>query len=97
MDQGSNGGGYQGRGNGYQGHRGGYQGIGGFRGGYHGHYGRGGHGRGREYYYICLKDDHMSPNCPVKDRTKLKFCNICGVGDHSLEDYPIILDKIRKK
>jgi hypothetical protein len=39
----------------------------------------------------------MSSNYPVKDRTKLKFCNICGVFDHSLEDYPIILDKIRKK
>jgi hypothetical protein len=30
----------------------------------------------------------------MKDRIDLKFCNICGVGDHSLEECPIVLDKI---
>ena len=34
---------------------------------------------------------------PYKDRTDLKFCTSCGVSDHSLEDYPTILDKINKK
>ena len=32
-----------------------------------------------------------------KDRTDLKFYTNCGVGDHSLEDFPIMLEKINKK
>jgi hypothetical protein len=39
----------------------------------------------------------MSPDCLLKERTDLKFCNVCGVGDHSLEDFPIILEKLIKK
>ena len=27
----------------------------------------------------------------------LKFCTSCGVGDHSLEDFPTMIDKINKK
>ena len=27
----------------------------------------------------------------------MKFCGNCGVGDHSLEDCPVILEKIRNK
>ena len=27
----------------------------------------------------------------------MKFCNTCGVGEHSLEDYPIMLEKIVNK
>ena len=34
---------------------------------------------------------------PYKDITDLKFCTSCGVGDHSLEDFPTMLDKINKK
>ena len=30
-------------------------------------------------------------------RTDLKFCTICGVGDHSLEDCPTMLGKINEK
>jgi hypothetical protein len=30
----------------------------------------------------------------MKHRIDLKFCNICDVSDHSLEEFPIILDKI---
>jgi hypothetical protein len=48
-----------------------------------------GRGRGRGHYYCfnCWKEDHISLDFPIKDRTDLKFCNICGVGDHSLEDF----------
>ena len=46
-----------------------------------------------------VEEDHidamyMSPNCPWKETIDLKFCTKCGVGDHSLEDFPIILEKI---
>ena len=27
----------------------------------------------------------------------MKYCNTCGVGDHSLEDYPIVLETIINK
>jgi hypothetical protein len=60
----------------------------------------GGHGQGRfdkAYYFICLKEDHLSLEFPMKDITNLKFCNICGVGDHSLEDYQIMLEKLRNR
>jgi len=30
----------------------------------------------------------------MKDIIDLKLCNICGIGDHSLEDCLIVLDKI---
>jgi hypothetical protein len=56
-----------------------------------------GRGRGRPYYFNCWKEDHISPDFPIKDRVDLKFCNICGVDDHSLEDFPIVLDKIMNK
>ena len=36
-------------------------------------------------------------DCPHKDITDLKFCTSCGVGDHSLEYCPTILDKFNKK
>jgi hypothetical protein len=85
VDQ-ANGNGYRGRG------RGGYQGWG--RG--WGNFGRG-HDRGCYYCFNCWKDDHISPDCPIKDKTDLKFCNICGVGDHSLEDCLIVLEKVMNK
>jgi hypothetical protein len=47
MDQGNTRWGYQVGGSQYQGHKGGYKGRGGFRGRYHGCYGRGGCCRGR--------------------------------------------------
>ena len=31
------------------------------------------------------------------DQTKLKFCTSCGVGDHSLEDFPTMLEEINNK
>ena len=34
---------------------------------------------------------------PYKDRIDLKYCNTCGVGDHSLEDCPIMLENIINK
>ena len=53
-------------------------------------------------------NDQFSVSCAIrkatdmqmslyKARTDLKFCTSCGVGDHSLEDCPTILDKINKK
>ena len=36
-------------------------------------------------------------DCPYKDRIDLKFCTSYGLGDHSLEDCPTILEKINKK
>jgi hypothetical protein len=30
----------------------------------------------------------------MKHRIDLKLCNICSVGDHSLEEFPIVLEKI---
>ena len=53
----------------------------------------GGQGR-KPKCYICFNQDHLSPNCPLKDKTNLKFCTKCGVKDHSLEDCPIIIRKI---
>jgi hypothetical protein len=50
--------------------------------------------RGCYYCFNCWKDDHISPDFPIKDITDLKFCNICGVGDHSLEDCLIVLEKL---
>ena len=34
---------------------------------------------------------------PYKDRIDLKYCNACGVGYHSLEDFPIMLENIINK
>ena len=47
--------------------------------------------------FTCYKEGHRYAGCPYKDRTHLKFCTSCGVGDHSLEDCPTMLDKINKK
>ena len=47
--------------------------------------------------FTCYKEGHQHVDCPYKDRTDLKFCTNCGVGDHSLEDCPIMLEKINKK
>ena len=49
------------------------------------------------YCFTCYKEGHRYVDCPYKDRTNLKFCTSCGVGDHSLEDCPTMLDKINKK
>ena len=46
--------------------------------------------------FTCYKEGHRYADCPYKDRTDLKFCTSCGVGDHSLEDCPTILEKINK-
>ena len=43
--------------------------------------------------FTCYKEGHRYANCPYKDRTDLKFCTLCGVGDHSLEDCHTMLEK----
>ena len=47
--------------------------------------------------YTCLKDDHLFQDCPWKDKIDLKFCGNCGFGEHSLEDCPVMLEKIMNK
>ena len=47
--------------------------------------------------FTCYKEGHRYADCPYKDKTDLKFCTSCGIGDHSLEDFPTMLDKINKK
>ena len=47
-------------------------------------------------FFTWYKEVHLYADCPYKDRTDLKFCTSCGVGDHSLEYCPTILDKINK-
>ena len=47
--------------------------------------------------FYMLKEGHRYADCPYKNITDLKFCTSCGVGDHSLEDSPTMLDKINKK
>ena len=46
---------------------------------------------------MCYKEGHRYVDFPYKDQTDLKFCTSCGMGDHSLEDRPTILEKINKK
>ena len=46
--------------------------------------------------FTCYKEGHRYAYCPYKDRTDLKFYTSCGVGDHSLEDFPTMLEKINK-
>ena len=45
----------------------------------------------------CLKDDHLFQDYPWKDKTDLKFCGNYGVGEHSLGDCPVMLEKIMNK
>ena len=45
---------------------------------------------------MCYSEDHLIPNYPWRDRTKLKFCTKSGVGDHSLEYCPIMIDALNK-
>ena len=47
--------------------------------------------------FTCYKEGHRHADYPYKDRTDLKFCTHCGVGDHSLEDFPTVLEKINTK
>ena len=47
--------------------------------------------------FTCYKEGHRYVDYPYKDRTDLKFCTHCGVGDHSLEDFPTMLEKINTK
>ena len=48
-------------------------------------------------HFPCYKEGHRYADCPYKDITDLKFCTHCGVGDHSLEDCPTMLEKIETK
>ena len=47
--------------------------------------------------FTCYKEGHRYADCPYKNITDLKLCTSCGVGDHSLEDCPTILEKINKR
>ena len=47
--------------------------------------------------FTCYKEGHRHAHCPYKDRTDLKFYTHYGVGDHSLEDFPTMLEKINTK
>ena len=47
--------------------------------------------------FTCYKEGHRYADCPYKDKTDLKFCTHCGVGDHLLEDFPTMLEKINTK
>ena len=79
------------------------------RGGYNGrgrYNGRGGYNNQGQYQnnstrrpkcWICYKENHLSADFPYKDRIDIKYCNNCGVGDHSLEDCPIMLETIINK
>jgi hypothetical protein len=44
---------------------------------------------------MCLKEYHITPNYSLKDMVDLKYCTICEVSDHSLEDCHIMLEKLR--
>ena len=44
--------------------------------------------------HVTRKDADMQT---VHTRTKLTFCTSYGVGDHSLEDFPTMLDEINEK
>ena len=66
-------------------HRGGYRG--------HSHYNNNNVRRGPTRFFVCYKIDRLCSKCPFKDQTDLKFCIKHGVGDHSLEDCPIMLEK----
>ena len=46
--------------------------------------------------FTCYKQGHRYVDYPYKDRTDLNFCTRCGMGDHSLEYCPTMLDKINK-
>lgn len=53
--------------------------------------------RQKPRFYTYLKADHLFQDCPWKDKTDLKFCGNCGVGEHSLEDCLVMLVKIMNK
>ena len=44
-----------------------------------------------------IEDRRDAFECPFKVRIELKFCTKCGFSDHSLEDFPIMLEKIMNK
>ena len=64
------------------------------RGGYRGcnHYNNNSERRAPTRCFVCYNVDHLCSGCPFKDQTDLKFCTKCGVGDHSLENFPIMLE-----
>ena len=50
--------------------------------------------RRRPICFVRFKEDHISLDCPLKDKVDLKFFTRCGIGDHSLDNCPIILENI---
>ena len=63
--------------------------------GYRGHdqYNNNSTRRGPGGCFVCYKTDHLCTACPFKDKSDLRFYTKCGVNDHSLEDFPIMLEK----
>lgn len=47
--------------------------------------------------WLCYKENYLTADCPYKDRLDLKYYNTYGVGDHSLEECPIMLENIINK
>ena len=44
---------------------------------------------------LCLlHQEHLSPECPWKDKMDLKFCTKCGFREHSLKDFLVMIKKI---
>ena len=69
----------------------GYRGHGGYRSQGHSN---DNYGLGRMRCFVCYREEHLSPNCPWKDKTNLKLCTKCGVKEYSLEDFLVMLEKI---
>ena len=47
--------------------------------------------------YTCLNEGHPYADCMYKDWIDLKFYTSCGIGDHSLDDFLSMLEKIQNK
>ena len=47
--------------------------------------------------FIFFNEEHLSTNCPYKDGMDLKLCTKCGVGEHILEECPLMLEKLSNK
>lgn len=58
-----------------------------------------GHGQGlrRFYYFTFFQEGYIALNNPLKDKTNLCFCNMCRFWDHSLEDFPEIIEEFFNK
>ena len=46
---------------------------------------------------MCYSEEHLIPDYPWKDMTNLKFCTKCGIREHFLEEWPIMLEALNNK